>query len=152
MTIRVTGVPGNRVPPVPTGGFERQSGDIGDLEILGTIVASGPPGEAIAGPEEGLAEVIRNLVCQNVRNTPRFLVRNGPWVAVLAVMWVWLHSISAITFLRFPSAIRSLLSAAIFLTATYNSFLGKMFYTPCSACQVTMFRIFRKLNIAGIRQ
>lgn len=72
-------------------------------------------------PEQGLAGLLKGLVSRNVRHLPRFILKNGLWIAALSALWVLLHSYPTH---RLPG-IGSLL---VFITAAYNNFVAKALY------------------------
>lgn len=67
---------------------------------------------------------LKELVTVNFKNLPKFLISNGIWLGSLAVIWLLLGSDIIKTY-TLPNFLQSIIGFLIFITATYNGFVGK---------------------------
>lgn len=101
-------------------------------------------------PKQSFFAVLKSLIVTNLRMLPRRLTKDVVWLGPLVVLWVLLWSIPAMTLLTMPKFLSSLASGIIFLTATYNGFLGKAaFITVLSR---TLIPIFQKSRSGGLTE
>jgi hypothetical protein len=127
--------------PLPTGALE--------LEREYELESDGTSGKAETGVQEGMAEMprqglwklLKTIVISNYKSFPKRMLKDIIWVGPLAVVWVLLWTINGMTMYTLPGPVGTLAWVAIFLTATYNGFLGKAaFITVFSRTFIPMIK------------
>jgi hypothetical protein len=127
--------------PVPTGIVEFVSDT--EVELL-------EGGNDI--PRQNFFGLLKGIIKSNLKVLPRRLMKDAIWLVPLAVIWMVLWPLTFNTFMYLPGPIRSLIPIVIFLTATYNGFIGKAaFITVISRTFIPMFRKIRAGQWPAIR-
>jgi hypothetical protein len=85
----------------------------GPLDILGEM------------PRQGFLKLLKTVIINNYKTFPKRILKDAIWVLPLAAVWIFLWTINGMTMYTLPGPIRFLAWVGIFLTATYNGFLGK---------------------------
>lgn len=109
-----------RIPPVPPGLL---SGVIGILT------------SEEAKDNTPFFKVLWQIVLDNLKNAVQLIKQHYMWLVPLIALWVWLGSIS------WKSALSTngFISFAIFLTATYTTWFGKIFYAGFIGREIVPF-------------
>ena len=76
-------------------------------------------------PRQGFLKLLKTVIFNNYKAFPKRILKDAIWVLPLAAVWIFLWTISAMTMYSLPGPISTLAWVGIFLTATYNGFLGK---------------------------
>ncbi|MDD2534462.1 MAG: hypothetical protein PHC86_07160 [Eubacteriales bacterium] len=88
---------------------------------------------------------ILRIVGDAVKVLPNRLKRDAIWLAPLAVLWIALWTINVMALMKLPQALAGIVHLVIFLTATYNGFLGKaVFVTVLSRTVVPFIKSLKK--------
>ena len=129
-----------RVPPIPTGAIDR----------LGTVSAViGGRSAPTEGPsDKSFLSLLMGIVVKNIRNAPNLVATHVKWL--LPMIFIWMILGTAIRLYLLPSFIESTLVTIIFLTATYNNFIGKALYAEFIGREVLPF--IKKIRAVGARK
>ncbi|MEI8216816.1 MAG: hypothetical protein WCF96_06930 [Eubacteriales bacterium] len=103
-------------------------------------------------PSQSFIGLIKGIVVANYKALPRRLLKDVIWIGPLLIVWVGLWVLSPMQLLYVPGPIKSIVMFLIFLTATYNGFIGKAaFVTVISRTFIPMFKRVRGGEIAEIK-
>jgi hypothetical protein len=129
--------------PVPTGIVEFVSDT--EVELLEGGNDSFRTKSAVGDiPRQSFFGLLKGIIKSNLKVLPRRLMKDAIWLVPLAVIWMVLWPLTFNTLMYLPGPIRSLIPIVIFLTATYNGFIGKAaFITVISRTFIPMFRKIR---------
>ena len=117
--------PAGTIIPLPTGTLELERDYEWDSEEpIGKVEQGGLEGMGEM-PRQGFWKLLKTIVLSNYKSFPKRMLKDVIWVGPLAVVWVLLWTIDAMTLYTLPGPIATLAWVGIFLTATYNGFLGK---------------------------
>jgi hypothetical protein len=84
------------------------------------------------------------IVKSNLQLLPRRLMKDAIWLAPLAVIWLVIWPLTFNNLMYLPGPVQSLIGLIIFLTATYNGFIGKAaFITVISRTFIPMLHKIR---------
>lgn len=130
--------------PAPTGPVFRETAWPGTSpDDLGTS-------DAQSG--QGLVSLLSSIFSATIKALPHRLKTDAKWLVPLALVWIGLWTINTMAMMQLPSMIGTLAHIAIFLTATYNGFFGKLaFVTIVSRTLIPMIREVRAGGIGKIR-
>ena len=118
-----------KIVPVPTGQIERESNSNSDdsEQHVNTLQA-----DDILHSEKSFNMAFLPLLVDVVGANYRALVgrfrKNFIWVLPLFVVWMFLWTVPMMKWYTMPASLHKLGSLIIFLTATYNGFIGKAVY------------------------
>jgi hypothetical protein len=84
-------------------------------------------------------KVLWQIILDNLKNAVQMLKQHYMWLVPLIVLWVWLSSISDMSRLTMAPALNSLVGILIFLTATYNTWFGKIFFAGFIGREIVPF-------------
>jgi hypothetical protein len=111
--------------PLPTGALERETDDQWESEeTFGKVEIDLQDGMGEM-PRHGLWKILKTIVISNYKSFPKRMLKDIIWVGPLAVIWILLWTMGGMGMYTLPGPIRTLAWLGIFLTATYNGFLGK---------------------------
>ncbi len=146
--------PGDKFPispiPVPTGAILR-----GFSERAGQQAESGqtPAGIDAELPTQGFFTLLTGIVLANFKALPQRLKKDIYWLGPLVLLWLILWPIKVMTMLRMPQALNSIVMTLIFLTATYNGFIGKAaFITIMSRTIIPTIKRIKAGELAQIKE
>lgn len=111
--------------PIPTGALEQEKDYEWESEETigkGEAVVQEGMGEM---PRQGFWKLLKTIVLSNYKSFPKRILKDAIWVGPLAVVWILLWTINGMTMYTLPGFVGTLAWVGIFLTATYNGFLGK---------------------------
>lgn len=111
--------------PIPTGAPEREQDNEWESEETIGMVAAGTQEGVGEMPRQGLWKLLKTIVLSNYKSFPKRILKDAIWVGPLAIVWVLLWTINGMTMYTLPGFVGTLAWVGIFLTATYNGFLGK---------------------------
>lgn len=104
-------------------------------------------------PSQSFISLLKGIVIANYKALPRRLVKDVIWVGPLLILWVGLWIIPNMTIMTLPKPVSSLIMALIFLTATYNGFIGKAaFITVISRTFIPLVQRIRKGELSQIKE
>jgi hypothetical protein len=121
-----------RVPPMPPNTL---SG------VIGVLTAEDEK------DDKPFFKVLLQIITDNLKNAVQMVKKNYMWLVPLIAVWVWLGSISDMSRLTMPSFLNSLLGLAIFLTATWNTWVGKAFFAGFIGREIVPF--IREIKQSG---
>jgi hypothetical protein len=108
--------------------------------------------DAVVLPNQGFFSLLSAIVLANFKALPQRLKKDIYWLGPLVLMWLILWPLKVMTLLQMPSALHSLVMALIFLTATYNGFVGKaVFITVLSRTIIPAIQQIKAGKSAEIR-
>lgn len=111
--------------PIPTGALEKEKDyEWESEETIGRVDAVAHEGMGEM-PRQGLWKLLKTIVLSNYKSFPKRILKDAIWVGPLAVVWILLWTINGMTMYTLPGVVGTLAWVGIFLTATYNGFLGK---------------------------
>ena len=115
-----------KIIPIPSGQIERETTIV--LED-GDARTDGDLGEEILTQEKDFTlafmPLLMDVVSSNYRALIGRLKKNFIWLVPLFVVWVFLWTVPMMTWYTMPSGLHKIGYFLIFLTATYNGFIGK---------------------------
>lgn len=117
-----------RIPPIPTGKIDKSGTQTQITAGLSDIAK---------GTADSFVSIAKDLVIKNVKNAPTLALQNVTWLAPLVLIWLFLGTANRLYLL--PGFLSGILSAVIFLTATYNNFVGKALYAGFIGREVVPF-------------
>ncbi len=127
--------------PIPTGAVESEKDYEWESEEITGIVENDSQAGMGEMPRQGLWKLLKTIVTSNYKSFPKRILKDLIWVGPLAVVWILLWSINGMTMYTLPGPVGTLAWVAIFLTATYNGFLGKAaFVTVFSRTFIPMMK------------
>lgn len=135
--------------PLPTGPVYKETIDPGDL-----LPSSQPTSldSTTALPNQHFFNIIFNLVQRAIKTLPARLKKDAIWLVPLALIWLVIWPLKVMTLLKMPEIISKAISAIIFLTATYNGFVGKaVFVTVLSRTYVPLIKNIGKGQTNDLR-
>lgn len=104
-------------------------------------------------PKSSFFTLLISIVKANYKALPKRIMKEAIWLGPLALIWIFVWSINAMTLYRLPGPVRSLTMVVIFLTATYNGFLGKAaFITVMSRTFIPLVKRIRKGEMPAIKE
>ena len=80
-------------------------------------------------------KVLLQIITDNLKNAVNLIKQHYMWLVPLAVLWVWLESIPMISGLMSNPIIKF----AIFITATWNTWIGKAFFAGFIGREIVPF-------------
>ena len=80
-------------------------------------------------------KVLLKIITDNLKNAVNLIKQHYMWLVPLAVLWVWLESIPMISGLMSNPIIKF----AIFITATWNTWIGKAFFAGFIGREIVPF-------------
>ena len=119
--------------PKPTGKVERDEPDKDEIQDVGVSTELS---------SESFLRLFFGMIKTNLLHIPRFLKENWIWLLSLAAVWYILWIIPTY---KVPYSIRKFYLFIIFLTATYNNFVGKAIFAGfIYGTGIPLFREFKK--------
>ena len=104
-------------------------------------------------PNQSFFSMLKGIVMNNFKALPRRLAKDVIWLGPLLVVWVGLWIIPNMKLMTLPAPISGLIMALIFLTATYNGFIGKAaFITVISRTYIPLIQKIRRGEIGQIKE
>ncbi len=92
--------------------------------------------------------LLAKIVSGAIKALPGRLKRDAVWLIPLAVIWLVIWPMKVMFLMKLPGFIASLIHIIIFLTATYNGFLGKaVFITVLSRSLVPLIKNSKKSGL-----
>lgn len=113
---------------------------------------SGAKTDGSQSPETaGFFVVLFHLVGTNMRNIVSNFKKDMMWLIPLFIVWMILWTIPTMTMMSLPGPIATIIAIAIFLTATYNGFVGKFAYVVVmSRTIIPKIKSIKKNGISGL--
>jgi hypothetical protein len=80
---------------------------------------------ADALPQQSFMGMLKSIIRSNYKGLPKRLLKEIYWLGPLVIIWMGLWTMSPMTLMALPGPLKPLAWFFIFLTATYNGFIGK---------------------------
>lgn len=124
------------VPPKPIGKIEKDQLDKDEIQVVD---------DSAETQSESFLRLFFSMIKTNLINIPKFLKGNWIWLLSLAAVWCILSSIPTY---KVPYSIRKVYMFLIFLTASYNNFIGKAILA--GFIYGTGIPMFKEIKLNGI--
>ena len=110
-------------------------------------------GNADALPPQSFFSLLKGIVAVNFKALPRRLVKDAIWLGPLLILWFVLWTYPTMKISSLPGPLGTLAWLLIFLTATYNGFIGKAaFITVISRTFMPLIQKVRRGELSQVKE
>lgn len=104
-------------------------------------------------PPQSFIGLLKGIVLTNFKAMPRRLLKDIIWLGPLLVVWIVLWTYPTMRISSLPGPLGAIAWALIFLTATYNGFIGKAaFITVISRTFIPLIQRIRRGELAQVKE